>query len=203
MWCVSGLKSFSHSFIPPGNKPFRWHRSKQLRWTRTVRSEIGRQGPRSEVPRDLRSQVGGAGAWQVRILVMGSSWDITSIHGKRCRKAPLSRPGTQRRNTGLAPPRWPTTCALRHRRRSRVTLQGAFLLRAKAIGMTKPVVTPVPAAKTLAEQKSDFTAEGSPPPGKVSTSTPVSSPDPKRASPTQLPARATITLKRVAARSNP
>ena len=35
----------------------------------------------------------------------------------------------------------------------------------------------MPAAKTLAEQESDFTAEGSPPPGKVSTSIPVSPPE--------------------------
>jgi len=42
--------------------------------------------------------------------------------------------------------------------------------------MKKPATT-LPVAKTLAEQKSDFTAEGSPPPGKVSTSTPVGSPE--------------------------
>lgn len=43
--------------------------------------------------------------------------------------------------------------------------------------MNKPVVPAVPVPKTLAEQKSDFTAEGSPPPGKVATSIPVASPD--------------------------
>jgi hypothetical protein len=36
----------------------------------------------------------------------------------------------------------------------------------------KRVVSPAPAAPTLTQQKSDFTAEGSPPPGKVATSTP-------------------------------
>jgi hypothetical protein len=43
--------------------------------------------------------------------------------------------------------------------------------------MNKPQVPPAPAPEpaTLAEQKSDFTAEGSPPPGKVSTSIPVNS----------------------------
>jgi hypothetical protein len=69
--------------------------------------------------------------------------------------------------------------------------------------MNKPVVAPVPVAKTLAEQKSDFTAEGSPPPGKVSTSTPVGSREPEKAIPTARPVRATITLKRVAARASP
>jgi catalase len=39
--------------------------------------------------------------------------------------------------------------------------------------------TPAPAVPTLADQQADFTAEGSPPPGKVSTSVPVTrSPDP-------------------------
>jgi hypothetical protein len=69
--------------------------------------------------------------------------------------------------------------------------------------MNKPVVAPVSVAKTLAEQKSDFTAEGSPPPGKVSTSTPVGSPETEGVAPTDRPVRATVTLKRIAARANP
>jgi uncharacterized protein YjlB len=80
----------------------------------------------------------------------------------------------------------------------------ALLLNVKVIEMNKPVIIiPAPVAKTLVEQNSDFTAEGSPPPGKVATSTPVSSSEPEKASPTQRPVRATITLKRVVARSNP
>lgn len=78
-----------------------------------------------------------------------------------------------------------------------------FLLKVKAVDMNTPVVIPTPVAKTLAEQKSDFTAEGSPPPGKVSTSTPVNSPDSKTATPTRRPVRGTITLKRLVARPNP
>jgi hypothetical protein len=69
--------------------------------------------------------------------------------------------------------------------------------------MNKPIVTSVRAAKTLAQQNADFTAEGSPPPGKVSTSTPVVSREPQVTTPTQRPVRATITLKRAAARTNP
>jgi len=68
--------------------------------------------------------------------------------------------------------------------------------------MKEPIVNLVPIAKTLAEQNSDFTAESSPPPGKVSTSTPVRSPKPGKAAPTQRPVRATITLKQVAARAS-
>ena len=67
--------------------------------------------------------------------------------------------------------------------------------------MNKPVVNPVPVAKTLAEQKSDFTAEGSPPPGKNSTTTPDGTPEPDQASPAPRPVRATITLKRIASRA--
>jgi hypothetical protein len=33
--------------------------------------------------------------------------------------------------------------------------------------------TPAPAPKTLTQQKTDFTAEGSPPPGQVATALPV------------------------------
>ena len=36
-----------------------------------------------------------------------------------------------------------------------------------------PTPLPVPLPATLAEQKADFTAEGSPPPGKVATTEPV------------------------------
>lgn len=39
-------------------------------------------------------------------------------------------------------------------------------------GRSAPAATPVPASKMLAEQQSEFTAEGSPPPGMVSTSLP-------------------------------
>lgn len=78
-----------------------------------------------------------------------------------------------------------------------------FLFKVKALDMNKPVIIPAPVAKTLAEQKSDFTAEGSPPPGKVSTSTPAGSPHSKSATPTQRPVRGTITLKRLVTPSNP
>jgi photoactive yellow protein len=49
--------------------------------------------------------------------------------------------------------------------------------------MNKPAVVPLPAAKILAEQESDFTAESSPPPGKVSTSIPVGSSEPETSRP--------------------
>jgi len=38
--------------------------------------------------------------------------------------------------------------------------------------MNRPVLTVPPKVKTLAEQKTDFTAEGAPPPGKVGMSIP-------------------------------
>jgi hypothetical protein len=79
----------------------------------------------------------------------------------------------------------------------------ALLLKVNLIAMNKPVVSPAPVAKSLAEQKSDFTAEGSPPPGKVATSTPVDSSEPEKASPARRRVRATTLLRRVAARSNP
>ncbi|QTN23416.1 hypothetical protein HZ992_25515 [Rhizobacter sp. AJA081-3] len=69
--------------------------------------------------------------------------------------------------------------------------------------MNKPAATPVPAPKTLAEQKADFTAEGSPPPGKVATSTPDTAAEPGKATPPRKPVRATLTLKRPAARTSP
>jgi hypothetical protein len=68
--------------------------------------------------------------------------------------------------------------------------------------MKEHAVNPVRIAKTLAQQKSDFTAEGSPPPGKVFTSTPVRSPEPKAAALSQRPVRRTITLKQVTARAS-
>ena len=49
--------------------------------------------------------------------------------------------------------------------------------------MNKSAVAPMSAAKTLADQESDFTAEGSPPPGKVSTSTPVCPPEHREVTP--------------------
>jgi hypothetical protein len=69
--------------------------------------------------------------------------------------------------------------------------------------MNNLVVTPLPVAKSLVEQKSDFTAEGSPPPGKVATPTTVNSSESENASPNQRPLRGTITLKRLAARTAP
>jgi hypothetical protein len=62
--------------------------------------------------------------------------------------------------------------------------------------MNKPAVTPPPVAKTLAEQKSDFTAEGSPPPGMVSNAIPVGAPDSGAESPRPATARRAIKLKR-------
>jgi hypothetical protein len=44
------------------------------------------------------------------------------------------------------------------------------------VALPTPIETPPPVPKTLAEQKSDFTAEGSPPPGKVSTGIPAAEP---------------------------
>lgn len=42
--------------------------------------------------------------------------------------------------------------------------------------MKKPDSTPPTKAKTLVQQNTDFTAEGSPPPGKVATEVPASAP---------------------------
>jgi hypothetical protein len=69
--------------------------------------------------------------------------------------------------------------------------------------MNKPAATPVPASKTLAEQKSDFTAEGSPPPGKVSTATPDRPAEPGKVTSSQKPVRETLRLKRPATRHSP
>lgn len=38
--------------------------------------------------------------------------------------------------------------------------------------MKRPSPAPAPKARTLAQQQSDFTSEGAPPPGKVSTNAP-------------------------------
>jgi hypothetical protein len=65
--------------------------------------------------------------------------------------------------------------------------------------MNKPVVDPSPVAKTLAEQKSDFTAEGAPLPGKVSNAIPDSSPELVAPNRHSTSGRATIKLKRAPA----
>jgi len=52
--------------------------------------------------------------------------------------------------------------------------------------MSKPDKAPTPPL-TLKQQKSDFTAEGSPPPGKVSTSTPITPPVSLAATPAGKP----------------
>jgi hypothetical protein len=63
--------------------------------------------------------------------------------------------------------------------------------------MSKPVKAIPPVRATLARQKSDFTAEGSPPPGKVSASTPLTAPGTAETGSAVKPAmRATISLKR-------
>jgi hypothetical protein len=63
--------------------------------------------------------------------------------------------------------------------------------------MTKPAIAPPPAPFTLTQQKSDFTAEGSPPPGKVSGTTPVTVPEDASALPAGKPRlRGTIKAKR-------
>jgi hypothetical protein len=55
--------------------------------------------------------------------------------------------------------------------------------------MKQPAITPLPlpAAKTLTEQKSDFTAEGAPPPGKAPVPVPLSVPPAKPAAPPLKP----------------
>jgi hypothetical protein len=61
-----------------------------------------------------------------------------------------------------------------------------------------------PAAPSLAEEKSNFTAEGAPPPGKVATTAPqtVTGSRPKEADPTR-PVSGTIRLKRPSAARYP
>jgi hypothetical protein len=96
---------------------------------------------------------------------------------------------------------WP--CVLGNRRRPAAALQGSDQNTVKVLGMNKSAVTPVRVAKTLAEQKVDFTAEGSPPPGKVATAIPVSSPELEVASPSPQTVRGTGKLKRTPAASSP
>lgn len=43
--------------------------------------------------------------------------------------------------------------------------------------------TPAPTPKTVTEQKADFTAEGSPPPGKVANTKPETTPEPAGSQP--------------------
>jgi acyl carrier protein len=63
--------------------------------------------------------------------------------------------------------------------------------------MSKPANAPAPVRATLTQQKSDFTAEGSPPPGKVSVATPVVAPDGAAGSPAGKPRlQGTIRSKR-------
>jgi len=60
--------------------------------------------------------------------------------------------------------------------------------------MKHPAVKASPVASALDKQKSDFTAEGSPPPGKVSTVTPASAPEPVE--PRTVPASVHGTIRR-------
>lgn len=69
--------------------------------------------------------------------------------------------------------------------------------------MNKHAASPLPVPQTLAEQKSDFTAEGAPPPGMVSTSEPVSSPDHEKAPTHSTRVRGTIKLKHAPSDRNP
>jgi hypothetical protein len=69
--------------------------------------------------------------------------------------------------------------------------------------MKKPAPTSAPAAKTLAEQKTDFTAEGSPPPGKVSTASPIGSAAGGTAQSQPLLSRPQARLKRAAGSAGP
>jgi len=68
------------------------------------------------------------------------------------------------------------------------------------IDMTQTAAQPATELPTLADQKSDFTAEGSPPPGKVSTSVPLTPQDDSRTVPEPpAPVRGTSKRKRTAA----
>jgi hypothetical protein len=67
----------------------------------------------------------------------------------------------------------------------------------KGIKMVKSTRTPLNAPATLAEEKSNFTAEGSPPPGNVSTSKPATAHDaPQTVPATKAPMRGISKLKR-------
>lgn len=68
------------------------------------------------------------------------------------------------------------------------------------IDMTQTAAQPATELPTLADQKSDFTAEGSPPPGKVSTSIPLTPHDDSRTGPAPpAPVRGTSKRKRTSA----
>lgn len=65
--------------------------------------------------------------------------------------------------------------------------------------MSKPVQAPLRKPATLTRQKSDFTAEGSPPPGQVSLATPVLTLDGAAVLPADKPRlRGTLKAKRAA-----
>ncbi len=67
--------------------------------------------------------------------------------------------------------------------------------------MTKTTVTAPSVPATLAQQQAAFTAEGSPPPGKVLTAGAMAPPrdQPRLAAARHRPIRGTITLKRASA----
>lgn len=54
--------------------------------------------------------------------------------------------------------------------------------------MTRPTVTRAPKLKDLSQQKTDFTAEGSPPPGQVSKGLPATRHKARKALPRRAPA---------------
>jgi hypothetical protein len=54
--------------------------------------------------------------------------------------------------------------------------------------MTRIAFPRAPKAKSLEQQKADFTSEGSPPPGKVNTSTPITPDKSKKKVVTHTPA---------------
>ena len=56
--------------------------------------------------------------------------------------------------------------------RPQLQRHAATILLTEGFNMNRPVLTVPPKVKTLAEQKTDFTAEGAPPPGKVGMSIP-------------------------------
>jgi hypothetical protein len=51
--------------------------------------------------------------------------------------------------------------------RPQLQRHAATILPTEGFNMNRPVLTVPPKVKTLAQQKTDFTAEGAPPPGKV------------------------------------
>jgi len=70
--------------------------------------------------------------------------------------------------------------------------------------MSKTVLAPRRETAALALQKSDFTAEGSPPPGKVSLAAPVVAPDDAAIPPVGKPRlRGTLKAKRASRSRNP